>query len=194
MAPVSCLVIFSLGRGTWLVRRILILSAFATALLISPVGCTRETSPPVGLKVTNTAPELEGADAYGKKLRLSDYRGQVVVVDFWATWCGPCREMIPHNIALVERMKGKPFVLLGVSADSNADDLRQFLDRGNLPYPSIFDGRMGPIAAAWKIEYFPTIFVIDHKGVIRYKDLHGRDLDRAVERLVQETEAAGGTS
>ena len=63
------------------------------------------------------APDIEGDDFDGTRFKLSDYRGKVVAVSFWASWCKPCRELIPHERAIVERFQGRNFVLLGVNID-----------------------------------------------------------------------------
>jgi thiol-disulfide isomerase/thioredoxin len=153
--------------------------------LLAGMGCSRMPPAP-GLKIGDLALELQGTDVNGKTIDLKEYRGKIVVVDFWATWCGPCREETPHNKNLAQKMAGKPFTILGVSADSSGSELKDFLDRWQITWPNIFDGRHGPNCQTWKIDYFPTVFVLDHNGVIRYKDLRGRDLERAVERLVEE--------
>ncbi len=73
------------------------------------------------LSVGKSAPEIKGVDVYGKPLALSNYRGKVVALVFWGTWCGPCMPEIPREKALLERMKGRPFALLGVDADAQAE-------------------------------------------------------------------------
>ena len=70
------------------------------------------------LAVGRVAPEIERQDIDGKPMKLSEYRGKVVVLCFWGTWCGPCMAMVPLEKALVERLKGRPFALLGINSDS----------------------------------------------------------------------------
>jgi thiol-disulfide isomerase/thioredoxin len=77
------------------------------------------------LTVGKLAPEIEGEDLDGHKLKLSDYRGKVVMISFWASWCGPCMRLVPDERALAERMKGKPFVLVGVNGDSKKADAQR---------------------------------------------------------------------
>jgi thiol-disulfide isomerase/thioredoxin len=142
------------------------------------------------LSVGKTAPNIEGEDTGGKKLKLSDYRGKVVVVDFWATWCGPCRAMIPHEKDLVKRLKDQPFVFLGVNADGERQTAQKFIEKEEMRWRNFFDGEHGPITTAYRIQYFPTIYVLDTSGVIRYRDVRGPDMDQAVEELLKEAKGA----
>ena len=138
------------------------------------------------LAIGRTAPDIAGTDGDGKELKLSDYRGKVVVLDFWASWCGPCMAMVPHERELVKRLEGKPFVFLGVNADENREDLKKTRESNRMSWRSFIDGRLGPISRERNIKYFPTVFVLDDKGVIRYKGVRGRAMDEAVERLLGE--------
>ena len=121
----------------------------------------------------------------GQTVHLSDLRGKVVVLDFWATWCGPCRAMIPHERDLVNKLRGKPFAFIGISADHDLTELRRILKAERMTWPNIFDGSHGNLLHQYDIHYFPTIFVLDAAGVIRFKDVRGADLEKAVEELLK---------
>jgi thiol-disulfide isomerase/thioredoxin len=142
----------------------------------------------VDLSMGKEAPELVSQDLAGKPVKLSDLRGKVVVLDFWATWCPPCKAMIPHERELVKKMQGKPFTLVSISADDKKETLTEFLTKEPMPWTHWYNGPEG-VVEDWDMEYFPTIYVIDAKGVLRYKDVTDKDLEEAVEKLVKEAEA-----
>ena len=103
--------------------------------------------------------------------------------------------MIPHERSLVEKLQGKPFALLGVNTDSNVNEVKQKSTENGVTWRSWFDGQSGPICKQYKVNSFPTILVLDHKGVIRYKNVRGEKMDEAVETLLKEMEndkKAGG--
>lgn len=142
------------------------------------------------LTIGNEAPEIVGEDTEGKPMKLSDYRGKVVVLTFWATWCGPCMSQVPFERKLMERMKGKPFVLLGVNADPKKDGLEKAMKDAGIAWRSWFDGSPpGPIASRWDIRGWPQTFVIDADGVIRHIHLFQKQLDDAVDELIKEMES-----
>ena len=127
-------------------------------------GC--EAPPTPGKRVGDSCPEIAGQNVDGNVLRLSDYRGKVVLVSFWGTWCPPCRAMLPHEREMVQgKYRDKPFVLLGVAKDS-AETLKEFAKANPLPWPNIVDGS-GVLAREWNLEYFPSAVLVDHNGVIR---------------------------
>jgi thiol-disulfide isomerase/thioredoxin len=141
------------------------------------------------LRVGKEAPEIDGVDLDGRKLRLRDYRGKVVAVVFWATDCAPCMAMIPEERRLVERMAGKPFALIGVNSDGQLAKARRVAAEEKMTWPSFRDGgSFGPVATAWNIRGLPTVYVLDDKGVIRYRDLGGdaETLGDAVDTLLAE--------
>jgi thiol-disulfide isomerase/thioredoxin len=133
-----------------------------------------------------TAPNVESENLEGKKVQLKDYKGKVVVLDIWATWCPPCRAMIPHEREMVEKLKDKPFALISISADAKKDTLTKFIEDTPMPWTHWWNGQTGGILKDWKVQHYPTIYVLDAKGVIRYKEIRGEDLDVAVEKLLAE--------
>ncbi len=146
------------------------------------------------LTVGQPAPEIETTLLDGKKVKLSEAKGKVVMLDFWATWCPPCRAMIPHEREMVKNLEKKPFALVSVSVDSEKVTLTEFLEKEPMPWSHWWDaGEKNPAAKKYRIRAFPTIYLLDHKGVIRYKWIGspGNDtIDKAVAELVKDAEVA----
>ncbi|MBX9626117.1 MAG: TlpA family protein disulfide reductase [Gemmataceae bacterium] len=143
------------------------------------------------LRVGREAPELAGEDLDGKPLKLSDHRGKVTVVVFWASWCGPCMKDVPHEKKLAERLKERPFTLVGVNGDDDPADGKAAAEKAGMPWRSLkgcADGPGGPLTRAWNVHSWPTVYVLDAAGVIRFVDTRGEDLDRAVDGLLKEME------
>jgi S1-C subfamily serine protease/thiol-disulfide isomerase/thioredoxin len=141
------------------------------------------------LAVGCAAMEISGTDLAGEVFQLSDYRGKVVVLDFWADWCPPCRQMLPHERRLVEDMDDKPFALLGIFLESQSK-LQTLVDGGEVTWRNWIDGRTGTIGQQWRIRSIPTVYVLDRKGTIRYKTtgLVGADqLEAWIDELLRET-------
>ena len=100
--------------------------------------------------------------------------------------------MYPHERSLVKKLADKPFALIGVNSDPSRDTVKNAVASENLTWRTFMDGGTGgPIASAWGIRGWPSIFVIDHKGIIRFRDVRGDAMDRAVEQLLREMEAGG---
>ena len=114
-------------------------------------------------------PALTLADIDGRPYDLNAYKGQVVLVNFWATWCGPCIKEIPSLNNLVEKMQGRDFQLLSVDIKEPARRVRSFLKRLKLEpgFPILMD-RNGEVSKAWKVYAYPSTFLIDRTGTIRY--------------------------
>ena len=140
------------------------------------------------LTVGKTAPDAEcELLEEGKKAKLSDYRGSVVVLDIWATWCGPCRAMIPHEREMVKHFEGKKFKLVSVSADAKKETLTKFLEKEEMPWTHWWNGAKGGLVEEYQIRFYPTVYIIDGKGVIRAKHLRGDDLEKFVDKLLAES-------
>ena len=96
--------------------------------------------------------------------------------------------MYPHERSLVKRMAGKPFALLGINSDSDREALKETIKKEEITWRSWWNGgsTRGGIAGKWNVRGWPTIYVLDAKGVIRYRDVRGADLDKAIETLLTE--------
>src|SRR5690242_16516802 len=95
------------------------------------------------------APPIAALDGDGRMVRLKEFQGKVVLLSFWKTDCPPCRAMFDHEKALVKSYAGRPFVLVGVNADSSPFELKRTQQKAGLTWPSWWDGPGGEIAAVW---------------------------------------------
>jgi len=128
--------------------------------------------PPPGAK---PAPSFTLQDLKGNQVSLSDFKGKVVILDFWATWCPPCVREIPHFIELYEQYKDQGFAMVGISLDhQGVSVVKSFVQKYRVNYPILMtDGRVD--RAYGGITYIPTTFVIDAAGNIRQKYVSYQD-------------------
>lgn len=145
------------------------------------------------LQIGQLAPEIEGEDLDGVRFKLSDYRSRVVLLVFWASWCGPCMAAVPHEEELVSHFDGRPFVLIGINGDGSKIDAARAVEKQKVPWRSFWNGISGsggPIAKAWSVRSWPTVYVLDEKGVIQANTWVGDSkLKDQLERLVKTAEA-----
>ena len=94
--------------------------------------------------------------------------------------------MYPHERSLVKRLEGQPFALLGINSDRDREALKKVMKKQGITWRSFWNGggTGGPISSAWNVRAWPTIYVLDHKGVIRYKNVRGERMDEAVDKLL----------
>lgn len=142
------------------------------------------------LSIGQVPPEIEGTDLDGEAMTLSQYRGKVVLLVFWASWCGPCMGDVPHEKELVERFQGRPFVIVGVNGDDEPEKATLAVRKNSIPWLSFQNGTKGPITSAWNVRSLPTVYLLDHSGVIRFKQLRRDSLDTPLERLIEAAEKA----
>src|SRR3954468_6613484 len=115
-------------------------------------------------------PPLELADPDGHVHRLADYRGKTVLVNFWATWCAPCRAEMPSMERLRHEMDGRPFAILVVNVGEGPRIAREFAQQLSLEFPILLD-RESRVARAWRARLLPATYVIGPDGAIRYSVL-----------------------
>lgn len=151
------------------------------AVLLCAFACSPSAPPGAAEPV----PPLSGTTLEGKSVSLSDYKGKVVLVDFWATWCGPCKAEIPELVKLQEELGPKGLIVLGVSMDDEPEAVPAFAKKMGINYPVLVGG--GETAPkGWIVPGLPTAYLIgrDGKAVLR---LFG---SKSVAKLKVEVEAA----
>lgn len=131
-------------------------------------------------------PVLETIDLTGSKHDLAAYKGQVVLINFWASWCPPCRKEMPSMQRLMQKTSGKSFVILAVDSGESRDEAEPFLKEMRPDFPILLDPE-SEMARRWKVFAMPTSFLIDKQGRIRYVLPGATEWDESDSwRLIQE--------
>ena len=167
---------------------LLTLTALATLLLLGaclPADTARE--PQVGQPVP--AISLPGPNE--ETVSLAALKGQVVLIDFWASWCAPCRHENPVNVDLYELYKKQGFTILSVSLDRKKEPWLKAIRHDGLVWPTHGWDADGQTAARYGVSYIPATFLIDREGRLVARDLHGADLDKALRKLLRTTKRTG---
>jgi thiol-disulfide isomerase/thioredoxin len=161
----------ALALGAWL---------FAAAAVPAPAA---------GSKEGDLAPRFTVKTLDGETLSSDALKGKVVLLDFWATWCAPCIQAIPALEEIRKKNAGKPFVLVGVSADFERRTLEQFLEKRGIPGPQVWNGMRGPLNRMFQVSTFPTYVLLDAEGRIVYRargwsGASARALDAAIRKAL----------
>ncbi len=115
-------------------------------------------------------------DLSGNQASLSNYQGKVIMLNFWATWCPPCRNEMPSMESLYKKMKDKNFVIVAVNIQENSSTVKSFIQKNRYSFPVIIDEK-GEVAAKYQIRVIPTTYIIDTKGKIAGVFTGSRDWD-----------------
>lgn len=142
-------------------------------------------------RAPTAAPALQAVDLQGQTKTLVDYRGKVVLLNFWAAWCPPCRREMPSMERLRQKMAGRPLEIVAIDSAEPIEDVRAFLATLKLEFPILLDPE-GENTRRWKVYALPTTFLLDGEGRIRYVLKGGAEWDegealQAIEGLLTET-------
>jgi peroxiredoxin len=123
--------------------------------------------PAAAVTIQDTAPDFTLKSLEGSNLRLEEYRGQVVLINFWASWCGPCRQEMPLLDRLHQRYVDTGFAVLGINVEGEVAPAQELIDKVPVTFPVLIDeGQL--VSELYKLEAMPSTVVVDRDGVVRY--------------------------
>jgi thiol-disulfide isomerase/thioredoxin len=134
-------------------------------------------------------PALDVAGWVNGQVTPADMKGKVVIVDFYATWCGPCMAAIPHNNELLKKYKDQGLVIVGVCTSKNGQQkMEQTVKDRGIQYPTARDPQLKS-QTAWQVHYYPTYAIVDRKGIVRIVGLQPNHVEQVVTKLLAEASA-----
>jgi peroxiredoxin len=170
-------------------KRNIIIAALILALFYSLISCDTDTRK-VSYKVGSVAPDFTLKDISGNKVKLSDYRGKVVLLEFWATWCPPCIDNIPELIRIQDKYNDKAFSILAVSLDKGSDVesmLPEFVAEYGINYPILYGN--DSVIDLYRVMSLPTGLIIDKEGRVvsvhmGYSDDFEKEISKEIEQII----------
>ena len=131
------------------------------------------------------APPFTVTTLNGEQVSLDSLTGKVVLVDFWATWCGPCRQAIPHIRRIAEKFSGQPFTVLSINLDKDEDKWRSFVKSNDMTWPQARDGGLnGPVSRLFNVTAIPATFTIDADGELEDQHVGDADIEGKLKKLI----------
>lgn len=139
------------------------------------------------LDVGAPAPDIDLVKEDGTKVKLSSFKGKIVLMDFWASWCRPCRMENPNVVAAYQKYKDKGLVILSISQDQDLNRWKQAISQDGLIWPTHFSDNLagGVASSTYDVSYIPKTYLLDKSGKIAAKDLRGQALEAEIEKLIK---------
>ena len=135
------------------------------------------------------APPFTVTTLDGRRVSLDDFQGKVVLLDFWATWCGPCREALPHMKEIAKKFQGQPLVILSISLDRNQQAWKDFVAKNGMTWLQYWDGGFtGPISRLFNVHAIPHTFTIDSDGILQQESVGDAAIEGKLKKLCARAE------
>ena len=135
------------------------------------------------------APPFSVTTLDGKQISLDDLQGKVVLIDFWATWCGPCREALPHVREIAKKFAEQPFIVLSVSVDTDEAKWKEFVAKNEMTWPQYCDhGFTGPVAKSFGVQAIPNTYTIDADGIVQDQHIGDAAIEGKLKKLVKRAQ------
>lgn len=134
------------------------------------------------------APNFKVKSVTGEEISLEKYRGKIVLIDFWATWCPPCRQEMPAMRELANKYTGEQFVVIGINLDTDKGQMKKYLEAEKITWPQYYDGNgwNNKISRMYNVSSIPYTVLVDHNGVVRAADLRTDQLPDKIEELLKQ--------